>query len=52
MRVSARSCAVLPISEAPGEISSRYSQMAVISARTEPSSSSRQGIWPAGFFAM
>ena len=53
MRVSARSHGVLPIRVLPaGPTSSRYSQMAVISARTWPSSSSRAGIWPDGFLAM
>ena len=51
MRVSARSCGVLPISDGPGVTSSRYSQIAVISAMTVPSSSSSAGHWPVGFFA-
>ena len=49
MRVAARSAGVSPISEGVSFlISSRYSQIAVISAITVPSSSSSAGIWPAG----
>jgi hypothetical protein len=51
MRVSARSSGVVPIRAGAGWSSSRYSQMAVISDRKLPSSSSRQGEPPAGFFA-
>ena len=49
MRVAARSAGVSPISEGVSFlISSRYSQIAVISAITVPSSSSSAGHWPAG----
>ena len=49
MRVLARSAGVSPISEGVSFlISSRYSQIAVISASTVPSSSSSAGVWPEG----
>ena len=49
MRVLARSSGVSPISEGVSFFfSSTYSQIAVISASTVPSSSSSAGHWPAG----
>ena len=53
MRVVARSSGVSPISEGVSFlISSTYSQIAVISASTVPSSSSSAGHWPAGLTLM
>jgi hypothetical protein len=49
MRVSARSSAVAPIRDGPGEVSSRYSQMAVILVVAVPSSSSSAGVVSVGF---
>ena len=49
MRVAARSSGVSPISDGVSFLtSSTYSQIAVISASTVPSSSSSAGHWPAG----
>ena len=47
MRVSARSSGVEPIRAGPEPISSRYSQIAVISEMVLPLSSSSDGSWPA-----
>ena len=48
---AARSAGVVPISAGCGCISSKYSQIATVSDRKLPSSSSSVGIWPCGLRA-